>query len=292
MSARAFPGKSNAKGGARSSAKTREAWGLISAGGASRSYLARMPSIKARLGPVKASSFQVARRLANALRAGFAVSHYSALEYCPVIWIYEPEHAIDRVLRDLSAQMPVRGTMIVLCECVRDSFWPSSLRAAGARIATLNLVEPSQEKIFVAEGHEDTLRVLDQILGEEKRKLIQMPPASKPLYFAGIHLAKYLPLPAIAASVESLRAAGFPRAQAARLMETLVMRAVASYERAGRKAWRPGAGAELRESLEANAELLEQSDPRLAAIYAEGIRTALGYFADAKLPLLARRYAR
>jgi len=272
----------------KTSAKTSEAWGLIGVGSASRSYLSRMPSVLARLGPVKTSSFQVARRLANSLRAGFAVSHYSALECCPLIWIYEPEHSLDRVARDLTAQMPVHDTMIVLCECVRDSLWPSPLRAAGARIASLNLVEQSQDKLFVAEGHADTLRVLDQLLAAEKRRLIQMPLAAKPLYFAGIHLAKYLPLPAIAASLESLRAAGFPRAQAVRLTETLVTRAVASYGKAGKKAWNPGAEAELRGSLERNAETLHQWDPRLAMAYAEGVRTALGYFADAKVPLLSR----
>jgi hypothetical protein len=160
-----------------------------------------MPSVLARLGPVKASSFQVARRLGNSLRAGFAISHYSALELCPLIWIFEPEHSVDRVFRDLAAQMPVHRTMIVLCECVRDSQHPSPLRTAG-----------------------------------------------------------------------------FPRAQAARMTEALVTRAVTSYGKAGKKAWNPGAEAELRRSLELNAETLHQSDPRLAAVYAEGIRTALAYF--------------
>jgi hypothetical protein len=263
---------------ARLGAKPGEAWGLVGFGGASRSYLSRMPSVLARLGPVKASSFQVARRLGNSLRAGFAISHYSALELCPLIWIFEPEHSVDRVCRDLAAQMPVHRTMIVLCECVRDSLYPGPLRTAGARIATLNLVEQSQDRMFVAEGHADTLRVLDQILAAEKRKLIEIPPAAKPLFFAGVHLAKYLPLPAIAASVESLRAAGFSRAQAARMTEALVTRAVTSYGKAGKKAWNPGAEAELRRSLELNAETLHQSDPRLAAAYAEGIRTALAYF--------------
>jgi hypothetical protein len=284
MNATAATGKTRGK----TSAKTREAWGLLGVGSASRSYLSRMPSVLARLGPVKASSFQVARRLANSLRAGFAVSHYSALEYCPLIWIYEPEHALDRVVRDLTAQMPVHGTMIVICESVRDSLWASTLRAAGARVASLNVVEQSLDKFFVAEGHADTLRALHQLLGEEKRRLIEMPPAAKPLYFAGLHLAKHLPLPAIAASVESLRAAGFPRAHAARLTDALVTRAVASYGKAGKKAWNPGAEAELRGSLELNTETLQELDARLAEVYVAGICTALGYFADVKMPLLAR----
>src|SRR5579871_3167718 len=161
------------------SARTSEAWGLIAVGAVSRSYLARMPSALGRVGPVKASSFQVARRLANTLRAGFAVSHYSALEYCPLIWIFEAEHSLDRIARDLAAQMPIHDTMIVLCESARESATFNSLRGAGARVATLNMVEPSQEKLFVAEGHADTLRTLDQLLTGEKRKFVEMPPSAK-----------------------------------------------------------------------------------------------------------------
>ena len=258
-----------------------EAWGLVGVGSASRSFLSRIPSALARLGPVKAASFQVARRLVNSLRAGYAISHYSALEFSPLIWIFEPESALDRVARDLAAQMPVHRTMIVLCESVRESLCLAPLRSAGARMASLNVVEESQDRLFVAEGHADTLRVLDRLLSEENRRMIAIPPAAKPLYFAGIHLAKYLLLPAIAASVESLRAAGFPRAQAARVAETLATRAVASYGKAGRKAWNPNAEADLRRSLEHDAETLHLSDPRHAAVYSEGIRTALTYFRGA-----------
>src|SRR5579863_1794749 len=124
----------------RGAGEAGEAWGLIGVGGSSRSYLARMPAVLERLGPVKASSFQVARRLANSLRAGYAISHYSALELCPLIWVFEPEAALDRIARDLTAQMPIHRSMIVLCESVRDSLWPSPLRTAGARIASLNVV--------------------------------------------------------------------------------------------------------------------------------------------------------
>lgn len=268
--------------------RTSEAWGFIGTGGASRSYLSRMPALLARLGPVKTSSFQVARRLVNSLRAGFAIAEYSALELCPVIWIWEPEHSLDRVLRELVSQMPVHRTMIVLCESVRDSLSSNPLRAAGARIATLNVVEQSQEKLFVAEGDAGALRLIEQTLTFEKRKLIEMPDGAKPLYFAGIHLAKYLPLPAVAASIESLRAAGFSRTQAAQITETLVTRGAASYGKAGKKAWNPHAEPELRRSLEINAEALYQSDPRIAAAYVEGVRTALAYFGNLKPPPLAR----
>jgi len=258
--------------------KAVEAMGLVGAGNTSRSFLARMPSVLAALGPVKASSFQVGRRLANALRAGYAISHFSALEPCPLIWIFEPEHLLDRVVRDMAAQMPVHRTMIVLCGCVRDSLTPSPLRTSGARLASLNLVEESQERLFVAEGHADTLRALERVMAVEKRTLIEIQPAAKPLYFAGIHLAKYLLLPAIASSVETLRAAGFSRAQAARVSEALGVRAIAAYGKAGMKAWNPHAESDLRRALERDPQALQAVDPESAAVYADGIRAALRYF--------------
>src|ERR1700689_4677783 len=139
--------------------------GLICAGGVNQSFLARMPALLGRVGPIKASSYRVARQIANTLRTGNAASHYSMLEACPVIWAFVPEADLDRILRDLVAQTPFqearrRKTMVVLCDCVRDSLAACALRAAGARVASLNPIPGSREQIFVAEGHRDTLRML------------------------------------------------------------------------------------------------------------------------------------
>src|ERR1700683_5449834 len=94
--------------------------GLVCAGGVNQSFLARMPALLAHLGPVKASSYRVARQIANTLRTGEAASHSSTLEACPVIWIFVAETDLGRILRDLVAQTPFqetrrRKTMVVLC---------------------------------------------------------------------------------------------------------------------------------------------------------------------------------
>src|SRR2546425_4315552 len=105
--------------------------GLVGAGGVSRSYLARMPKLLGTLGPIKASSFRVARRIANTLRAGYAVSDYAALEPCHLICVAVPEAMLDRVVRDLAARAPLEGTLVLVCDSMRDSLWPSPLRTAG-----------------------------------------------------------------------------------------------------------------------------------------------------------------
>jgi predicted short-subunit dehydrogenase-like oxidoreductase (DUF2520 family) len=261
--------------------KADQAMGLVIADSVSRSFLARMPALAARLGPIKATSFQTARRVVRSLHAGYATTHYSAMELCPIIWIAVPEAGLDRVVRDLAAQMPVRRTMFVVCGCVRESNWPNPLRSAGARLASLNAVEESRETLFVAEGHPDTLRVVKRLLESQGRKLILLAPAAKPLYFAGVNLATNLMLPWIDAAVECFRVAGFRRAEATNVADAMVRGALRIYDHAGSKAWHGRAARNLRRALEGHDESLGAQNAKLASLYREGIRLAAAHFGSA-----------
>jgi hypothetical protein len=256
----------------------KQEYGLVAAGGVSQSFLARLPHFLAHLGPIKATSFRAARRIALSLRRGHAASHYSVLEPCTVIWISVPEATLERVVSELVAQTPLRGTMVVLVGMVRDSLWPSSLLVAGARVATLNVMEGSGERSFVAEGDPDAMRVLRQLFTKEKKMLIELAPAAKPFYFAGMRLSSSLLLPWISAAVESFHAAGFRQTDALAVAGSLSVQAAYTYEKSGRKAWNKNLTVELRHALEHDIETLRESDPRLAHAYAEGLRQALAYF--------------
>jgi hypothetical protein len=252
--------------------------GLVAAGGLSQSFLARLPKLLARVGPIKASTFRAARKIVIALRRGHAASHYSILEPCIVIWISVPESSLDRVVRDLAAQTPIHQTMVVLVGVLRDSLRRSPLLTAGARVATLNVIDGSGERSFVAEGHPDTMRMLRQLFSAEKKKLIELAPAAKPFYFAGMRLSSSLLLPWISTSVESFRAAGFRQADALALAGSLSTQAAHAYEKAGRKTWHKKTTAEVRRALEQDINPLREIDPRLADSYAAGLRIALAYF--------------
>jgi hypothetical protein len=236
--------------------------GLVCAGGVTRSLVARLPALLSSLGPVKATSYRVARRIVNSLRAGRAVESYSALAVCNAIWIVAPEAALDRIAGELPPGIPA-----IVCETTRDS----SLVAA-ARVATLHAIS-ADEQTLVAEGHADALRYVRRVAAANRRKLIQIPTASKPLFLAGIDLATYIALPWIAGAVESLRAAGFSRSEATRVVEELGGRTLRSYAKAGAKAWSPMAERELRRALDVNL-----ADRRLADLYRSGIRRALQFF--------------
>ncbi len=256
--------------------------GLIGAGGVTRSFLSRMPALLGRIGPVKAVSFRVARRIANALRAGKAAQSYQDLAPCAQIWIGVPDASLDTVFRDLAASISLTRKIVVLCGSTRDSFWPSPILAKGALVATLNCVEESNEKLFVAEGDPAAMKELRRAVALDKRRLIELRAASKALYLSGTHLASHLLLPWIAGSVESLREAGFSRVEATRLAHALGTRALRAYVKAGPKAWSPSHAQRLLHSVARDLDTIRGADPRLAALYAEGVDQALRYFEPKK----------
>ncbi len=273
--------------------KLRKTAGLVGAGGVSQSFVARMPALLEQLGPVKGSSLKVSRRIANGLRAGVGVADYSALAPSDLIWICAPEYLLDSLASELTSAIPLAGKVVVLCDVLRDSLWPSPLRTAGARIATLNDLPESLERKFVAEGHPRALAELRKLLARDRRRLIEIRPATKPLYLAGVHLASHLLLPWIAGATESLRAAGFPRSEAVSAVEALGERTLRAYGKAGDKAWNRAAAEQLQRAVAEDFETLRQNDTRLAALFSDGGERMLRYFAKPaqkqRLKVMARR---
>lgn len=191
-----------------------------------------------------------------------------------------PEHALDSVAQKLAAEIRLSGKMVVLCDALRDSLWPSPLRTAGARLASLNCVPASEERTFVAEGHLAVMTELRRLLARDARKLIPLHPASKPLYLSGVYLGAYLLLPWIAGAVESLRAAGFSRAEAMRVAYALGTRALRNYSKAGDKAWNGAASDSLQRAIERNLDAIRLTDPRLAMLYSNSAGTLQHFFRD------------
>lgn len=273
--------------------KSRKPAGLVGAGGVNQSFLARMPAILEQLGPVKGSSLKVSRRIANGLRAGIGVADYRALEPCGLIWIYAPEAALDHLTAELACAVPLAGKTVILCDTLRDSLRPSPLRMAGARVATWNCIPESSERKFVGEGHPAALAELRKLLALDRRKLIELRPASKPLYLAGTYLGSQLLMPWIAGAAESLRAAGIPRAEAVSVVEALGSRALKAYSKAGDKAWDRSEAERLHRAIARDLEALRLTDARLAALFSDGSDRMLRFFAkpvrEERMKVLAQR---
>jgi hypothetical protein len=254
--------------------------GLVGAGSATRLFLARMPSLHVRLGPVKGASFASARRLVATLRAGFAVPHYSALKFCPAIWICVPEAELEQVVRGLAPHL-LPGVIVIVCGSYRCSASFQGLLEVGARVATLNAMDESWQSVFVAEGHREALRLLRSSVAEERRRLYELRPGGKREFLAGTEMATELLRPWIAAAVNLLSRAGIARPDAVLLAEVLAQRSLRSAARLGAQPLSSPAKEKLRFAL--GQRVPGMPSPREAKLYAEGLRLALEYFErDAK----------
>jgi hypothetical protein len=251
--------------------------GLVGAGGVSQSFLARMPSLNAQLGPIKGVSFAAARRLEVALRAGRAVPNYAALELCPLVWIYVPENTLDTTLRDFAEQTAMHHTMLVICETQRDSTAFDVLRHRGARIATLNTVDESWQSPFVAEGHSETMRAIRKVLTHEKRRLIELRPGTKHRFLAAMHMMSELLRPFAAAALTCMQSAGVEMSAASHLIETTALRALRGSTKSGTKPLSAATRQQLSHAFAQQVEQLRGTAPREAELYAQALRIALEY---------------
>jgi hypothetical protein len=252
--------------------------GLVASGSAAKVFLQRLPSLHAKLGPVKSVSWGVARRLVLSLRHGFAIPNYSALEFCPVIWVAVPKADLDATLHALAAQTSLRKAMVVICESERDSHEFPFLEAGGAKVATLNSVDDGRTSPFVAEGNSEALRFLGKLLQADRRKLIELAPGAKASYFAGIHLVTELLRVSFTSSLRCLQAAGLPRNEAVDLVTNLSVRSLKAHARAGTKPWSRSQLEELRHALDHRTVALRETHPLDSAVYANALRLALDYF--------------
>lgn len=256
--------------------RSTEKHGLICAGSAVRSSLQRLPSLHARIGPIKGVSFPATRRVVLKLRTGFAVPNYGALEFCPVIWVIVPEPKLEAALRDLAAQTPLSKTMIVVFDSPRESSSFDFLK--GTRIATLNAVDDSRQTAFVAEGHRDALRMLRQLTDQDKRKLVELRAGGKAGYLAGVHLMAHLMRALVTSAINCLQAAGIARPEALDMVTALATRSVKAHGRAGAKPWTKPELLALRNALEQHSGDLQQICPLEATVYAQAVKLALEYF--------------
>ena len=252
--------------------------GLVGAGSVCQSFLARLPSLLVRLGPVKGISIRTSRRIANTLRAGSAVADYSEFESCEAVWISVPENQLEDLSDELAQRVDLDGKRVVFCDSLRDSRQAGALRRAGARVVSLNPVPETQERVFVAEGDGLVMAELRKLLAADQRTLTELRPSSKPLYLSGVNLALQLLLPWIGGAVESLRAAGFSRMEATRLVHTFGSRALRAYCRAGDKAWNPQTQEGFQRALEQDLELIGTADRRLAILHSQGMECAHQFF--------------
>src|SRR5271165_6763102 len=106
---------------------------LIGAGKLTGSPLSRFYWLSDQLGPVKSSSFRLASRIANQLRAGHPVKDFEEFHFSDLILVCVPEPRLPQALSEL-ARSPIdfNGKAVVLSSLWLDSSELRELSARGA----------------------------------------------------------------------------------------------------------------------------------------------------------------
>ena len=247
--------------------KTAPRLGLLTGGPVSRTGVARLPAVRGRLGPVKASSFRVARRMVNAWKAGFAVRTVEELEKSPVILIDVSDGEVDSTVEELAAlPWDWNRRSVLLWSASRDASSLQRLEAKGAATASFHLLPGFETTRLTAEGSSLAVRQLKRIFRGDGWRVRLLLPGKKPLFRAGLAFTNLLPLPLLESCVETIVASGLTYAEAVDVAAAQMERVVRAYVNSGKRAW--PADVSISESV---AGELQKQRSELANLYRTGI---------------------
>jgi predicted short-subunit dehydrogenase-like oxidoreductase (DUF2520 family) len=253
-------------------------FGLFGGGAVSVSFIARHPGLAARLGPVAASSYRVASRIVNSIRAGQPVKNCEAFEACSLVLVSVPGAALPRALACLLAGGVDWGSkQVLLCDTALDSSALAGLRQRGAATATLNPVEALPD-YYVAEGDRLAVRQAKHLVHSLGGRTIEIDPGGLALYHAGLSFAGALFAPLAALAIESLRRAGCKPTQAAQITGAVFSRTLRAWLHAGKKSWTGSLAAGDEAAIRREIDALARANPAAARFYRQTAAFALEYF--------------
>lgn len=240
--------------------------GLVLEGNATASSVLRLKSVANELGPIKSSGLQVARRVANFLKAGYAVSGYQELESARLILLRVPDASVARVVNELCVMpLPFHQLSFVLCETWLLTETLQPLRESGAQIASLVATPSVSSPSFVVEGDLHAVRLIRRVLERGEARTLELRPGTKPLYFAANLLLRALPIPLFQLAQQALRDAGISGNQLSTLLDEMARQLIDSAHKGSRMAW----GGPLlecnNETANRHFECLDHDNPNLAA---------------------------
>src|SRR5579872_400369 len=232
---------------------------LVAGGKLSSSPLAHFWLLSEVLGPVKASSYRLASRIANSLRAGHPVKDYAEFDACRLILLCVPDQALARTVAELcSAGISWRGKSVVLCSAWRGSGDLHEFSARGASIASLAAIPGFRDTRYLLEGDKRAVQESKRLVETREHRSVTIERDLKPLYLAALTCTGSLLIPLVMAAWESLRRAGLTSAMSISILEKQLNKGLRAYARGGRRAYIPPP--ELTSQLRA----LSAADPALA----------------------------
>ncbi len=240
---------------------------LVGGGKLSTSSLAGFWLHSEMLGPVKASSYRLASRIANSFRAGHPVRNYAEFDACKLILICVPDLALPAVIADLcSAKISWSGKSVVLWSAWRGSCQLREFSTRGASIGSIAPIPGFQDLWYLVEGDKRAIQASIRLVDNRERRCVAIERGLKPLYLAALTCTGSLLFPLVMAAMESLRRAGVPSPMATGILEMQLSRSLRSYTRGGKRAYTPPR--ELPDQLLA----LLAADPALAHYFEQSCR--------------------
>lgn len=257
--------------------KNQRSLGLVVEGNATSSMVLRLHGLTADLGPIKAGSLRVARRLSNYLRAGYAVGTYEELQAARVVFLRIPDAAAPRIVEELCASdLTLKDISFVFCESCLSKNVLTPLQARGACTATLLPVQTLRRSWFVLEGQPLPVRQVKKLLEQYNARVFELRQGTRALYFAAQLLATALPVPLFITAQQALRAAGISGNHLHDLLEEMsieVFRSFANGVRPSFPAARTGCSAE---TCEEYFNELGAAYPQISSVLCEQIALARG----------------
>jgi len=210
---------------------------LVCAGPISRGTVARLPGLVEHVGWVKAPSFRLASRAANALRAGVPVYAYEDLDPAGLIVVSVPRELEDRTISDLaSSRIDWRHRAAVVLDTLKPSSALNPLKQRGALLATLHPVGLVDDWTLVIEGQHEAIKLMQKALNPAVSRAMQVITTSgKSRLLSGIDEATRGFLPAVASVTDHFKAAGLTKSQSEILTRDLITSSMRAYFRAGRR---------------------------------------------------------
>jgi len=240
---------------------------LIGGGKLTDSSLAHFWSLSEMLGPVKASSYRLASRIANRLRAGYPVKDYSEFDACHTILVCVPDQKLRCVIAELlSENISWPAKSVVLVSSWLDSSELRDLATRGASVGSISTIPGFDDRRYLVEGDKRAIQHSKRLVEHRERRAVAIEPHLKPLYLAALTCTGSLLFALLMTASESLRHAGVGSHDSAAILEKQLSDSLRSYIRAGRRAYRTPQG--LHHQLRA----LSAADPSLASYLDQSCR--------------------
>jgi len=251
---------------------------LIAAGRISESPLRTLPLLAAHIGPVLAATPGLATRFCRTLKAGHPSRSPEELCHSRVFVIHAPGVDLATPL-GLLEQCCSRwhGRVILLFDEEHDSSKLAPWAERGASVGSFCLLPGPGAPTVAVEGSRLAVQTVRRLCRGSRLSLLRLgdKPRAKPHLLAALTAVDALFPPLVEATVESLRHAGIPRAQAFRLVFPWLEQRMNDYERAGRRTWSSTTRSERRAHILNVLASVRAADPALAEYLAASLRNGL-----------------